>query len=57
MGDEKAFCRHFFYYQHEDLAPLARKAGFEVERSWTTAERDSSAELQRWRKLRLRRLT
>lgn len=57
MGGENPFCRHFFYYRHEDLAPLAREAGFEVERSWTTEERDSSSELQQWRKLRLRRAT
>lgn len=57
MGGENPFCRHFFYYRHEDLVPLARKAGFEVERSWTSQERDSSADLQQWIKLRLRRTT
>ncbi|MFF7780485.1 methyltransferase domain-containing protein [Streptomyces tanashiensis] len=57
MGGGNPFRRHFFYYRHEDLVPLARKAGFEVERSWSTQEHDSSAELQQWRKLRLRRTT
>ncbi|MBD0710690.1 hypothetical protein BU197_20620 [Streptomyces sp. CBMA291] len=55
MGGENPFRRHFFYYRNEDLVPLAHEAGFEVEHSWTTAERDSSGELQQWRKLRLRR--
>ncbi|MET8904349.1 methyltransferase domain-containing protein [Streptomyces sp. NPDC004538] len=57
MGGENPFRRHFFYYRHEDLVPLTHKAGFEVVRSWTTEERDSSSELQQWRKLRLRRTT
>ncbi|MFE6888113.1 hypothetical protein [Streptomyces sp. NPDC057694] len=57
MGGENPFCRHVFHYRHEDLVPLARKAGFEVERSCATEERDSSSQLQQWRQLRLCRTT
>ncbi|MFJ6795262.1 methyltransferase domain-containing protein [Streptomyces sp. NPDC091268] len=57
MGGENPFRRHFFYYRHGDLIPLARAAGFDVQQSWTEEEADSSDDVQRWIKLRLRRTT
>ncbi|MFD9333919.1 methyltransferase domain-containing protein [Streptomyces sp. NPDC060028] len=57
MGGENPFRRHFFYYRHGDLIPLARAAGFDVQQTWTEEEPDSSDDVQRWIKLRLRRTT
>ncbi|MFG2995179.1 methyltransferase domain-containing protein [Streptomyces sp. NPDC048340] len=57
MGGENPYRRHFFFYRHGDLIPLARQAGFDVQHTWTEEERDSSDEVQRWIKLRLRRTT
>ncbi len=57
MGGQNPFRRHFFFYRHGDLVPLAREAGFDVQHTWTEEERDSSDDVQRWIKLRLRRTT
>ncbi|MFI1394762.1 methyltransferase domain-containing protein [Streptomyces sp. NPDC020681] len=48
--------RHFFFYRVDELRSLARRSGFEVVRTWTEDELDSSASLQRWVKLLLRKV-
>lgn len=47
--------RHFFFYEVDELADTADRAGFEVVRSWTEDEADSAEVVQRWVKLLVRK--
>jgi diadenosine tetraphosphate (Ap4A) HIT family hydrolase/SAM-dependent methyltransferase len=49
--------RHFFYYQRKDLVQLAKLAGFDIVRTWSENEADTSAAVRRWIKLLLRKPT
>ncbi|NUP17960.1 MAG: methyltransferase domain-containing protein [Streptomyces sp.] len=47
--------RHFYFYRVDRLRSLAEKSGFEVLRTWSEDELDSSSHVQRWIKALLRK--
>ncbi|MFI1722382.1 methyltransferase domain-containing protein [Streptomyces sp. NPDC020489] len=47
--------RHFYFYRVDRLQSLAEKSGFEVLRTWSEDELDSSSTVQRWIKALLRK--
>ncbi|MEU5764771.1 methyltransferase domain-containing protein [Streptomyces asoensis] len=47
--------RHFYFYRVDQLRNLAEKGGFEVLRTWSEDEPDSSSDVQRWIKGLLRK--